>query len=100
MLADINSKKRIHMQSTFGPEDCTPETNICGTAMCTAGHLVNMAGKIGYDLKKKYGWEKAAFLIHKKSLPDFPVQNFGSIAQDLALAYIETAAEYEATLDK
>jgi hypothetical protein len=98
LLTDIKEKKRTHNQSTFGTvEDFDPALNVCGTPMCTAGHLVNMAGKVGYELKKKYGWEAAATFIHRKSLPDFPVQNFGSIPQSWAMSYIEAAAEFEKT---
>lgn len=98
LLADINEKKRIHKQSTWGPEDKpTEEKNICNTPMCTAGHLVSMAGAIGWNLKNKYGWRDAATLIHIKAHPDFPTQNFGSIDQSNALAYIEAMAEWEET---
>jgi hypothetical protein len=93
MLAAINAGMRLHDQTTFGP-DCDPKTNLCKTPMCTAGHLVNMAGEAGYKLKHKYGWETAARLIHFKSRPDVPPQNFGGIPQKFALAYIrERAAE-------
>ena len=94
MLAQIESGERIHNQSTFGP-DCDPGKNLCNTPMCTAGHLVNMAGEIGYKLLEKYGWERAAFLIHTKSRPDVPPQNFSGIPQELALAYIRERAEEE-----
>ena len=95
LLNDINNKKRIHQQSTFGPEECVSENNVCGTAMCTAGHLVNMAGAMGWKLKEKYGWKDAATLLHLKSHPNYPVQNFGGIPQSWALAYIEEMAEKE-----
>jgi len=37
LLKDINKKKRIHSQSTWGSiEDFDPEANVCGTPMCTA----------------------------------------------------------------
>ena len=97
LLSDIEAKKRIHRQSTWGPEDGCYEVNVCETPMCTAGHLVNMAGSIGYDLKKKYGWKDAATLIHIKAHPDFPLQNFGGIDQTNAMAYIEAMAEWEET---
>jgi len=96
MLEQIREGQRIHKQSTFGPE-CDPGENICGTPMCTAGHLVNMAGAAGYDLKNKIGWHSAAFIIHKKAHPDYPAQNFGNIDQDFAMAYIEEMAEREQT---
>ena len=65
--------------------------------MCTAGHLVNMAGKIGWDLKAKYGFRGAATLIHLKTHPNFPIQNFGAIEDERAMAYIEAMAEWEET---
>ena len=95
MLEGINSGQRKHSQSTFGPEDCNAETNICGTAMCTAGHLVNMAGAAGYAMKQEYGWVVAATAVHYKAHPNLPVQNFGDIPQDHAMAYIEHMAEIE-----
>ena len=57
------------------------------------GHWVNMAGAKGYELKKKYGWAEAASILHKKNYPDAPCQNFGSIPQAHAIAYIEVMAE-------
>ena len=99
LLKEIKSKKRLHDQATFGAiEDFDCEKNVCETPMCTAGHLVNMAGEVGYELKNNYGWEKAAYLIHKKTHPDFPVQNFGSIPQEWAMAYIEEMVELEKEL--
>ena len=99
LLNDIKAKKRIHQQSTYGP-DYDPKENLCGTQMCTAGHLVNMGGKEGYKLKDKYGWEKAAGLIHLKVHPDMPTQNFGSIDQSFAISYIEMGAEFEQRKNK
>ena len=98
LLEDINNKKRIHKQSTFGNVyDFNPEFNVCGSPMCTAGHWVNMAGTKGYELQRKYGWEGAANILHRKVYPDYPCQNFGSIPQSWAMAYIEMMAE---TADK
>jgi hypothetical protein len=101
LLKEIKDKKRIHNQSTFGPE-YDPKENVCGTQMCTAGHIVNMAGTRGYQLQKEFGWEKAASVIHMKAHPDAPTQNFGSIDQADAIAYIEVMAEFEnrANLDQ
>ena len=96
ILADIRAGQRLHDQSTFGP-DCDPETNICGSAMCTGGHLVNLGGAAGYALKNKYGWATAAALIHEKAHPGWPCQDFGSIPQENALAYIEYMAVCEAS---
>jgi ribosomal protein L13E len=93
---DIQANKRIHNQSEWGPDKCPAEENICGTAMCTAGHLVNMAG--AYDLLKKYNdnWAMVASLVHYRSTSaHLPLQNFGSIPQEWALAYIEEMAKLE-----
>lgn len=95
LLADIESGRRKHDQKTFGPES-NPPKNICGTAMCTAGHLVNMAGEVGYKLKDKYGWTVVAGMIHMKSRPDAPAPNFWPIPQELAMAYIRERAQEEA----
>lgn len=95
LLADIKDKKRKFNQSTFGP-DSAPAKNVCGTPMCTAGHLVNMAGAAGWKLKKQFGFAGAARLIHEKAHPDWPPQNFGNIPDALARAYIEEMAEREA----
>src|ERR1700734_4499487 len=43
LLKEIESHQRIHDQRDYGP-DCDPADNLCGTPMCTAGHLVNMSG--------------------------------------------------------
>ena len=95
LLAAIESNTRKHDQSTFGPE-CDPQANLCKTPMCTAGHLVNMAGEVGYSLSKKYGPAGAARLIHRRWRPDVPPQNFGSIPQKFAMAYIRQRAKEEA----
>ena len=98
LLEGINAKKLVHNQATFGPEECLDEGNICGTPMCTAGHLVQSAGKIGWELRKKYGWSDAATLIHYKAHPDYPPQDFGGIPQAWAIAYIEYMADIEANV--
>src|ERR1700688_570476 len=97
LLAEIQEKKRLHDQSTFGPADFDPTLNLCKTRMCTAGHLVNMAGKGGYALLEACGnsFDLAASLIHEESCPGVPAQNFGNISQDLAMAYIEQRAAEE-----
>ena len=95
MLADIEAGKRCHQQNTSGPDDAKPDMDICGTPMCTAGHLVNMAGPDGYALKDRLGYAGAATLIHMASRPDVPPQNFGNIPQEWALAYIEARAAEE-----
>jgi hypothetical protein len=96
MLAEIREGKRTHDQSTFGGDDLAKHS-VCGTPMCTAGSLVQMAGESGYALMKKYGWAGAAALIHARAHPDSPCQNFGSIPQAWAMAYIEMMAEKEAS---
>jgi len=96
ILADIQAGQRLHDQSTFGPE-CDPATNLCGSAMCTGGHLVNLGGAAGYALKDKYGWATAAALIHEKAHPGWPCQDFGMIPQENALAYIEYMAACESS---
>ena len=101
MLTEIKEGKRQHMQSTFGDietykQSCEAENTLCKTPMCTAGMAVNMAGKWGYEAKDKLGWENAAEFIFLKAHPTFPIQNFGSIGQDLALSFIEEMAECEA----
>jgi hypothetical protein len=96
ILADIRAGQRLHDQSTFGP-DCDPATNLCGSAMCTGGHLVNLGGAAGYALKDKYGWLTAAALIHEKAHPGWPCQDFGMIPQENALAYIEYMAACESS---
>jgi len=98
---DIKSKKRIHDQTTFGKiEQYDPKANVCGTRMCTAGHLVNMAGEIGYKLKDKYSWAYAANMIHTRVHPDYMCQDFGLIPQEQAMAYIEEMAAMEQAEDK
>ena len=97
LLSDINTKKRIHSQSTFGDEVFIDDKSVCRMAMCTAGHFVQMGGKLGYKLMKKYGYSKAYELMAIKTHPTFPTQNTGSINKDLAIAFIEEMAECEST---
>jgi hypothetical protein len=66
--------------------------------MCTAGHLVNLAGEAGYKLKNETSWAVAATILHYKAHPDLPPQNFNSIPQDWAIAYIKHMAKVEAKL--
>lgn len=94
ILTRISVDLGCHDQRTFGPE--VQEMHVCGTPMCTAGHLVNLAGDAGWALKEKTSWEIAATLIHYASHPDYPCQNFDSIPQKYALAYIEEMAAREA----
>jgi hypothetical protein len=96
MWDDLETKRRVHNQTNWGPEECPAEENICGTQMCTAGHLVNMSGSAGYALKEKVGWANAASFIHQKSTSaQLPEQNYGSIPQAWALAFIEENARME-----
>lgn len=95
LLSDIKEQKRQFRQSTFGPSTLTTEDHICQTAMCTAGHLVNMAGAAGWKLQEQFGILAAARLIHDRAHPGWPCQNFGAIPDDWALAYIEEMAARE-----
>jgi hypothetical protein len=99
LLAAINANERKFQQSTFGPDNSPSQDYICKTAMCTAGHLVSMAGAQGQALKDKLGFAQAAALIHAKAHPDYPCQNFGSIPDAWGLAYIEMMAGVEAKAD-
>jgi len=96
IVSDIKEGRRIHRQSTFGP-DRDPSTNLCKTPMCTAGHIVNLAGPEGYALKEKYGWSAAAAILFEKAHPGWPQQNYGNIPQEWAMAFLETMAEREAS---
>lgn len=99
LLAAIHANERTFDQSKFGPKISPSAEHICGTAMCTAGHLVSMAGAQGQALKDKLGFRQAAALIHAKAHPDYPCQNFGRIPDEWALAYIEMMADVEAKAD-
>jgi hypothetical protein len=99
LLAAIHANERTFDQSRFGPKISPSAEHICGTAMCTAGHLVSMAGAQGQALKDKLGFPQAAALIHAKAHPDYPCQNFGKIPDKWALAYIEMMADVEAKAD-
>jgi hypothetical protein len=98
-LAAINANERTFDQSSFGPKISPSAEHICGTAMCTAGHLVSMAGAQGQALKDKLGFGQAAALIHAKAHPDYPCQNFRNIPDAWGLAYIEMMAGVEAKAD-
>ena len=64
--------------------------------MCTAGHLINMAGAVGYKLAGEYGMPGAAAILMEKAHPGWPQQDHGPIPQDWALAFIEEMAKREA----
>lgn len=93
ILNDLKSGIRCHNQGTFGPDE--KEKHICGTAMCTCGHLIQLAGEPGWILKQNTSWEEAGRLIHMKAHPNAPCQDFGSIGDEIAKDYIELMAEYE-----
>jgi len=88
MLAAIESSDIIHDQSDYGPY---------GTPMCTASHLVALAGEAGAKLLEVCdgNFRLAAGLIHARSRPDAPCQDFGLIPQEWALAYIRERASEE-----
>ena len=90
----IKNDGRKHNQCYWGPDD-DPQTNLCKTAMCTAGHLVNLGGKAGYALKNEYAFPTAAALIHHKAHPGWPCQDFYTCNQEQALAYIQEMAKHE-----
>jgi hypothetical protein len=96
ILQGIQTRERIFKQSTFGPGHYVREENICNTAMCTGGHLVNLGGEPGWKLQKEFGFSTAGALIHQKAHPGWPCQDFSSIPDEWALAYIEEMAEHEA----
>jgi len=96
LYADIKNKLISYDQSTFGPRVCPADEEYCGTPMCAAGHLVHMAGKVGYDLLEKYGdFKLVATMIHAKYNPQMPMQNFGLTDTENAIALIEYQAELE-----
>jgi hypothetical protein len=95
ILEDIHAGQREHDQTTFGP-DADPGTNLRDTPMCTAGHLINLAGDRGYSLARELGSAIAARLIHEETHPEWPCQSFENIPEDAAFAYIEEMAAREA----
>jgi hypothetical protein len=94
MLIQIQSKNRLLEQSTFGPAS-DPETNLCNTPMCIAGHTINIAGADAYKLQERLGFSATAFLIHAVSRPDVPAPRYDSYPNEWALAYIEERAAEE-----
>ncbi len=96
LLNDIQSKNRNYQQSTYGKiETYSEEINICGSAMCIAGHFVNMCKKEGYEAKDKFGRATSAGLIHLKAHPTAPVFDYTIQNQEFGMAYIEMMADYE-----
>jgi hypothetical protein len=96
ILEGIRSEQRILDQATFGPDEGVAPVNVCRTPMCIAGHTVNVAGAAGMGLKKRYGFDGAAALIHAKSRPGTPRPRYDTYPDDWALAYIEERAAEEA----
>jgi hypothetical protein len=94
ILAQINAGQRLLDQKTFGPDD-GPGKNLCGTPMCIAGHTVQCAGPVGYELKERYGFSIAAALIHRASRPDAPLPRYDVYPNEWALAFIEARAAEE-----
>ena len=97
ILKAIEANPSCHRQSTFGGETYE-EHHACGTAMCTAGHLVALSGLEGWELKEKFGWKAAASMLHQAAHPGWPCQDFGVIPDKDAMEYIKEMAEREAKL--
>jgi hypothetical protein len=101
LLADINNNNRLYNQSDWGNiTEYDANNNLCNTAMCIAGHFVNMCGAKGYELKDRFGWETAAELIHLQSSPNTPIFNYYNTNNAVGLAYIEMMSEFENRLDE
>lgn len=64
----------------------------CGTTHCRAGWAVNLAGKAGYELEKKYGPAVAGGMIYRASAGHVPYF-YGST--ELALEDMRSCAELE-----
>ena len=95
LLNGINEHKLAYQQSTFGTiEDFDPARNVCGTAMCIAGHWLLAAGRRGYELKSELGgFAQAARVLHAKNYPNQPCPDFMNTNQATGLACIERMAE-------
>ncbi|MGL6296398.1 MAG: hypothetical protein ACRC3K_08340 [Plesiomonas sp.] len=101
ILSDISDKKRTYSQSKWGTiTDFDADLNICETEMCIAEHLVNMCGKIGYDLQRKFGWSTAAGLIHLRTFPDAPIFDYNITSNDAGLSYMKMMSCFENRVDR
>jgi hypothetical protein len=71
----------------------------CGSGRCRGGHVVNLAGQAGFDLKARVGWPAAAMLIYLKSDPDLWRRGYPDFSGDVknadALADMKRCAELE-----
>jgi hypothetical protein len=71
----------------------------CGTGRCRGGHVVNQAGRAGFELKEKTDFPTAALLIYLKNDPELwrkGYPNFeGSVKNDDAMADMKRCAELE-----
>ena len=89
---DLKTGQRVFNQGNFG-DTADPGEHLCRTAICVAGHTVQLAG--AYNLVKKIGFPATATLIHLKSCPDFPVPRYDSCPDEWMLALIEYYAQLE-----
>jgi hypothetical protein len=94
ILAGIEAGERVLNQSTFGEK--TLEKHVCGTPMCIAGSLVQLAGAKGWELKTELGWGGAATLLHYEAHPDLPHANFGNVGNEVSMIYLRLMAKLEA----
>ena len=98
LLGEIKDKKRAYKQSDWGTlTEFDAKQNICKTAMCIAGHAVNMGGKQAYDLLKEMNgsYARVAELIHVKSAPTAPVFDYNCTDNGQGMAYMEMMADFE-----
>jgi hypothetical protein len=84
---------KFDMSSWHGDETCN-ETNWCKTTHCRAGAAICLAGKAGFDLQKKYGFERAGEMIYAVSCPSDPIPDFHATNED-ALADMKKRAGVE-----
>lgn len=73
------------------------DRDIKNTGLNLASHIIELAGKAGYNLREYTSYKLAAGLIHKKKYPTVPVFNFDIPDNIFGMAYIETLAAFEAS---
>ena len=71
----------------------------CKTIHCTAGWIIHLAGKQGYALEEKFGWECATNMIHNKNRQNTQQANYYRLKNDEAMAYIMARAKEEKRAD-
>ena len=90
IMAAIDHGGKLDMGCWHGPE------GFCGTTHCRAGWAVHLAGESGRKLENRFGTQRAAAMIYRKSRPGQPAPWFFASTEKAMADIRKCAAEQNA----